>query len=306
VTCTVAFLFFLLAFMLRRESIILLVDRLELLEPDRLRLKAGNILFGVSYFYAIFCMVGIVDRKLIKEQGRSPILRLLRFKCFDSYETRSFQVVCVIGTAGALVTVPFFFLREMLGIGWLFVEDGVIENLTALGFLLAGIGFGWFGWHLAKLEPKQLGWSFMLLGVACVGVCMEEISWGQRIFGIETPEALARINTQQELNIHNLFTNHFNEGYFYIGFVFLAANLWSFLRYQSDADQIWLRLLPHPFLLPLAALIAAFSFHIESNELVEPLAVIYLCVYLVQLGGVFQRIDRQENAVVDRFKTQVG
>jgi hypothetical protein len=32
----------------------------------------------------------------------------------------------------------------------------------------------------------------------------EEISWGQRIFGFKTPEPLAQVNKQDELNLHNL------------------------------------------------------------------------------------------------------
>jgi hypothetical protein len=33
----------------------------------------------------------------------------------------------------------------------------------------------------------------------------EEISWGQRIFGIETPAFIADANRQSELNFHNLY-----------------------------------------------------------------------------------------------------
>jgi hypothetical protein len=36
----------------------------------------------------------------------------------------------------------------------------------------------------------------------------EEISWGQRIFGIETPEAWAEVNVQRETNLHNLEVFH--------------------------------------------------------------------------------------------------
>jgi hypothetical protein len=32
----------------------------------------------------------------------------------------------------------------------------------------------------------------------------EELSWGQRIFGLKTPESLAAANEQGELNLHNL------------------------------------------------------------------------------------------------------
>ncbi len=37
---------------------------------------------------------------------------------------------------------------------------------------------------------------FMLFG--------EEISWGQRLLGFETPEAFKEINVQDEFNLHNL------------------------------------------------------------------------------------------------------
>ena len=42
----------------------------------------------------------------------------------------------------------------------------------------------------------------------------EEISWGQRIFGFETPEAIANSNIRDEFTIHNLefFSAHDAEG----------------------------------------------------------------------------------------------
>ena len=39
-------------------------------------------------------------------------------------------------------------------------------------------------------------------------VCLEEISWGQRIFGFQTPEGIRDINAQREFNIHNLRIFH--------------------------------------------------------------------------------------------------
>jgi hypothetical protein len=45
-----------------------------------------------------------------------------------------------------------------------------------------------------------------LLGLAafCAFVALEEISWGQRIFGFEPPEMFLAENFQQELNLHNM------------------------------------------------------------------------------------------------------
>ena len=40
----------------------------------------------------------------------------------------------------------------------------------------------------------------------CFIIGMEEISWGQRILGIETPESFKEINYQQETTVHNLIS----------------------------------------------------------------------------------------------------
>lgn len=47
-------------------------------------------------------------------------------------------------------------------------------------------------------------WFFIVLALACFYVFMEEISWGQRVIGFDTPELLKRHNLQREANIHNL------------------------------------------------------------------------------------------------------
>jgi hypothetical protein len=43
--------------------------------------------------------------------------------------------------------------------------------------------------------------------VLCCGLLFligEEVSWGQRIFGWETPESVAAVNKQEETNLHNI------------------------------------------------------------------------------------------------------
>ena len=44
---------------------------------------------------------------------------------------------------------------------------------------------------------------FAFLALACFYVVMEEISWGQRLFDIATPEFFQEHNLQKEINIHN-------------------------------------------------------------------------------------------------------
>ncbi len=47
---------------------------------------------------------------------------------------------------------------------------------------------------------------FSVLALACFYVAGEEISWGQRIFEISTPDFFEQHNLQKETNLHNFFT----------------------------------------------------------------------------------------------------
>jgi len=57
---------------------------------------------------------------------------------------------------------------------------------------------------LRKDHPQR--WFFVLLAVASFYVFMEEISWGQRIIGFDTPDFFHKNSYQDEANIHNLLT----------------------------------------------------------------------------------------------------
>lgn len=76
-------------------------------------------------------------------------------------------------------------------------EDGLYESLTAL-FFLAGAVVAF----LVFLKKKS--WFLLLLAVFLFFGMGEEISWGQRIFGFKTPEAVSKINVQHEFNLHNV------------------------------------------------------------------------------------------------------
>jgi len=93
-------------------------------------------------------------------------------------------------------------------------EDGPLETIGALAFLVASILFGycWFkskgngnNFRIIKTNRNLVFLVCSLLFFVAFG---EEISWGQRIFNWETPESIEKINFQQETNLHNL--NNFN------------------------------------------------------------------------------------------------
>jgi hypothetical protein len=83
-------------------------------------------------------------------------------------------------------------------------EDGLVEWLTVVG-LLAGC-FVCLS-RIVKLFKHKRGWFLtvtFLLMVLLFFVAGEEVSWGQRIFGLKTPEFFMEENSQHEINFHNL------------------------------------------------------------------------------------------------------
>lgn len=95
---------------------------------------------------------------------------------------------------------------------YLGVEDALFEILGALGFLTASCLFAAVyikskdslppGEASPKLKRNAF---FLFLAVIFFIGFGEEISWGQRILGWETPSSLNEINQQGETNLHNMW-----------------------------------------------------------------------------------------------------
>lgn len=90
--------------------------------------------------------------------------------------------------------------------GW-WAEDSYIESFTALFAFVAGLAWI-YAIRKARNEGIFLkGFEYAIpvtLVVVMVVLAGEEVSWGQRFFGIETPEYLAAVNKQKEINLHNV------------------------------------------------------------------------------------------------------
>lgn len=101
--------------------------------------------------------------------------------------------ICI--AVGALITRAL--APETLG--YLCQEDVLVEPAQAVLYAISAAVFVYAsrGPRLGKLWTLGLAaLSFWLAG--------EEVSWGQRMFGVATPDWLAGRNVQQELNFHNL------------------------------------------------------------------------------------------------------
>ncbi len=102
---------------------------------------------------------------------------------------------------GLVVVAPWHYYR-------LVAEDAWVENLTAVWFLLAGCLLCATAGAVRSSFRRGV---YVLGGLALLFVAGEEISWGQRIFGLETPAFLWDLNAQNELNVHNIRTAWFTQ-----------------------------------------------------------------------------------------------
>lgn len=92
-------------------------------------------------------------------------------------------------------------------------EDGLFEDLTAVAFFCASVIFfilflrGRSGNDLLIFRTRR-NVFFLFLSLLFLFGAGEEISWGQRIIGWDTPGKWSQANLQGETNFHNLNVFH--------------------------------------------------------------------------------------------------
>lgn len=82
-------------------------------------------------------------------------------------------------------------------------EDQALEWASFWSFLIAGVVFA-VAARRQRRTTHAFPWFLLGLALFCVFVAMEEISWGQRVFGHRPPDYFLAQNYQQELNFHNI------------------------------------------------------------------------------------------------------
>ena len=101
-----------------------------------------------------------------------------------------------------VAAVPFFEVFV-----WITGEDSLIESLQFLFLLGTGLTFIRLAFILGR--RSRLGTVLCVLAALAVFfVSGEEIAWGQRFFGWETPENLKALNYQDETTLHNIGSAH--------------------------------------------------------------------------------------------------
>jgi len=83
-------------------------------------------------------------------------------------------------------------------------EDSVLEWAGLLAYLAAAFFAAWTALRLYRSGERGLAVGFVVLASCCAFAAGEEISWGQRLFDLETPSRLEAVNRQRELTLHNV------------------------------------------------------------------------------------------------------
>jgi len=124
----------------------------------------------------------------------------------------------------------FIYLRDQQLYRWMISEDSLVEwSQFALIAVSSFISLK-LSLFLQK-NDKILAIIFLVLSIGLFVVAGEEISWGQRILEIQTPQELAQRNLQEEITIHNIdvFFGLVYRGYMVIGL--LGSSLWITKKY---------------------------------------------------------------------------
>lgn len=118
-----------------------------------------------------------------------------------------YYIILIVIALSATYLPLILFSHEKVRV--LISEDGFYENLTVISYFLGGcvLKIVFFrsgtGNHRYFLNTNR-NFFFLLLGLFLIFCSGEEISWGQRIFGVRTPEYMMEVNDQGETNLHNL------------------------------------------------------------------------------------------------------
>ncbi len=84
-------------------------------------------------------------------------------------------------------------------------ENRPVEFATFVFLFLGGlIGLDLVRRLNAIPEHRAATVFYALFSMGLIVVAMEEIAWGQWLFGFETPDAIRDVNAQNELTLHNL------------------------------------------------------------------------------------------------------
>lgn len=132
--------------------------------------------------------------------------------------------ILFLSVLGVISTWPFDRFLQIVK------EDNVIEYLQFFTLLSGGIISFLFAnllWHRKK---KIFSFIFIFVAIGLLAVAGDEVSWGQRIIGLETPTKIKELNYQNEMGFHNTI---YIDGF--VPFIYMLAGAYgTFMHFLKD------------------------------------------------------------------------
>ena len=203
-----------------------------------------SIVILISTFVMLYSLVDVSRPKLtLDDVNRIPA-----------------QQYCILLVIALSSLFLFLFIYQPSTFNSLSLEDGLVEWASALLFLGSSvIVLGTFLMsRSASNTPKGTKLSLIILSLIFFVIGMEELSWLQRVFNIQTPEILGG---RAQLNVHNFATNQFENVYYFSAFLFLVILPFLRLFFSFIASNTYLRLfVPRPFIAIIGAFACAYNY----------------------------------------------
>jgi len=187
-----------------------------------------------------------------------------------------------------LILVCIFFYHPKL-YALLTVEDGPFETATAVGFFGASC---LFLFSVRATNGTVINSVLAAMGIMAFVVAGEEISWGQRMFGVSTPEYLKEINFQDEINIHNIgIVNHVFNWISIFAALFVISLYWFCTSYRFGKIDIEIfrpnKLTFSMFVLYIVSMIfggLVSNYWDEVSELILSISILLYAVTIASAG----------------------
>lgn len=169
-----------------------------------------------------------------------------------------------------------FFLKAVAS------EQGLVELGTAGLFFAAAV----LASHLAIVTKDSLASIYRamygIFAFAAVFVALEEISYGQHLFGWESPEYFRERNLQGEVNLHNMLGSKPSKR------MHLVANVGTLIGFGALPGLLWLvrRRDSAPFAASAAYAPGTWTYHLVPGlELLGIILLAQLVAWLKKIPG---------------------
>jgi len=142
---------------------------------------------------------------------------------------RSFLMLALASFIMGCVVLLKLSVQDIYRYKRLLGEGGILEYLQALILFTSA----WMSWLISKDLRRRLSMRlqsviYAIISFALLFVGLEEIAWGQILFGWKTPESIAAVNAQNQTTLHNLeyFQNYLDLNLFLVAVTALVLVLW--------------------------------------------------------------------------------